>query len=154
MIVDANLIVSGTVSGATVTGQTFTGTGLILSANCIDLSCKRDMGEGEDIYLRGFITTAFTGATSVEFQAIAADDAALTSNVTVIGSSGAIPVASLIQGYRFTAEINPRLGSTGQRYMGARANIVGTATAGAAMMDFGIDLSDGGKTYPVGFSII
>lgn len=94
--------------------QTVTGTNTsVLSTNTIDLGTARDMGEGKDLYLRSQVGTAFAGATSVEIQAIVADDAALTTNVTVIGSSGAIPLASLTAAARFAVELNPRLGSLG-----------------------------------------
>lgn len=153
MYQDAALIVSGTVVGNTVAGQSFVGTGTILSANCIDLGAKRDMGEGEDLKLRAQITAACAGATSIEFQAVTADDSALAANLAVVASTGAIPIASLTVGARFVAGINPRIGSLGQRYLGARAVIVGTTTAGAALIDFGIDLEDGAKSYPSGFAI-
>jgi hypothetical protein len=154
MYVDASLVVSGSIVGNTVTGQTITGTNTsVLSTNTIDLSQKRDFGEGEDLKLRAQVTTAFAGATSVEFQAIVADDAALSSNVTVVATTGAILLAALTLGARFIADVNPRIGSIGQRYLGARAVIVGAGSAGAALIDFGIDLEDGAKFYPAGFSV-
>ena len=155
MYQDASLIVGGSVSGNTVTGQTFTGTDTsVLSANSIDLGAKRDMGVGEDLHMRVFITAAQTGGTSVEYQVITADNAALTTNVTIVGSTGAIPVASLTTGARFIADINPQIGSLGRRYLGARAVTVGAVAAGAALIDFGTDIEDGGKFYPVGFTVL
>lgn len=155
MIVDANLQVSGTITGNTVTGQTVTGTNTsVLSTNTIDLLQNRDIGEGKDLYLRSQVVTAVAGATSIEIQAIAADDAALTSNVTVIASTGAIPLASLTAGARFAAEVNPRIANKGQRYLGARYVIVGIGTAGAFVSDFGIEIQDGQKFYPSGFAVI
>jgi hypothetical protein len=137
------------------TTQTVTGTNTsVLSTNTIDLGVTRDMGEGRDLYLRSQVTTAFAGATSVEVQAIVADDAALTTNVTVIGSSGAIPLASLTLAARFAVELNPRLGSKGQRYLGARYVIVGAGSAGAVTSDIGIEVQDGAKFYASGFAVI
>jgi predicted RecA/RadA family phage recombinase len=154
MYVDGNLVVSGSVANGSFSGQTVTGTGNVLSTNTVDLLQARDLGEGEDFYLRALVTTAEAGATSVEIQAIAADDAALSTNVTVIGSSGAVPVASLTAGARFAVELNPRIGSKGQRYIGARYVITGTSTAGAIYADFGIEVQDGQKIYPAGFSVL
>lgn len=135
--------------------QTVTGTNTsVLSTNTIDLGTQRDMGEGRDLYLRSQVGTAFAGATSVEIQAITADDAALTTNVTVVGSSGAIPLASLTAAARFAVELNPRLGSKGQRYLGARYVIVGAGSAGTITSDIGIEVQDGAKFYAGGFSVI
>ena len=157
MYVDNNLVVSGAISAAgAVSVQTVTGTNTsVLSTNTIDLLQARDMGEGNDLLkLRAEVLTAFAGATSVEIQAIVADDAALSSNVTVIGSSGAIPLASLTLGARFAVELNPRIGSKGQRYLGARYVIVGAGSAGAVFTDFGSEYQDGQKFYPNGFAVL
>lgn len=156
MYVDNLLVVSGAVSAAgVVSGQTVTGTGNVLSTNTIDLLQARDIGEGNDLLkLRAEVLTAFAGATSVEFQAIIADDAGLTTNVTVIGTTGAIPLAQLTAGARFAAELSPRLGNKGQRYLGGRFVIVGTSSAGAAFVDFGAEYQDGQKFYPSGFAVL
>jgi len=155
MYVDNNLLLSGAISGSTITGQTVTGTNTsVLSTNTVDLLQARDMGEGQDLYLRAQVVTAVAGATSIEVQAIAADDAALTSNVTVIGTTGAIPLASLTAGARLASAINVRLASKGQRYLGARYVIVGTGSAGAFVCDLGIDIQDGQKFYPSGFAVL
>lgn len=134
--------------------QTVTGTNTsVLSTNTIDLGTQRDIGAGKDLYLRAQVGTAFAGLTSLEIQAIAADDAALTTNVTVIGSTGAIPLASLTAAARFAAELNPRLGSKGQRYMGARYVIVGAGSAGTLTADVGVEVQDA-KTYASGYTVI
>lgn len=154
MIVDSNLILSGTIVGNSVAGQTVTGTGNVLSTNTADLLTNRDVGEGQDLFVRSQITTTFTGLTAMEIQVIVADDAALTSNVTVIGSTGAIPVAQLTAGARFAAGVNPRLRSIGQRYFGVRYVITGTGTAGAVFSDLGDALQDGQKFYSSGFAVL
>ena len=154
MYQDAALIVAGSVSGNAVTPQALYGSSTsVLSSYSIDLSTKRDMGEGEDLLMRVTNIAAYTGGTSVEFQAIIADDAALTTNVTVIGTTGAIAVASLTAGSRLVADLTPQIGSLGRRYLGARAVNVGANTTGTSLIDFTIDVEDGGKFYPVGFSV-
>ena len=155
MYCDNFLLVSGAISAAgVVSGQTVTGASSVLSTNTVDLGQARDMGSGEDFYARAQVLTAFTGLTALEIQAIVADDAALSSNVTVVGSTGAIPVASLTAGARFAWEINPRIASKGQRYLGVRYVPTGTGTAGAVFADFGIEIQDGQKFYPAGFSVL
>ncbi len=148
MIVDANLIAAGGLSAAGVAAyQTVTGTGSILSTNAIDLSQARDVGAGTDLWLRVLVGAAFAGVTAVEFQAIQADDAALGTNVNVIASTGAIPVANLTAGKRLAAGLNDRLGTPGQRYLGVRFILTGTGTAGTVFADFGVEVQDS-KAYP------
>ena len=159
MYTDANLLVSGVLAGTaitpTITGQTVTGASAVLSTNTIDLLTARDIGEGNDLLkARVEVVTAFTGLTALQVDVIQADDAALSSNVAVIGSSGAIPVASLTLGARFEVELNARIGSKGQRYMGLRYTPTGTGTAGAVVGDFGDGYTDGQKFYPSGFAVL
>ena len=101
--VDNNLLVSGAISATgVISGQTVFSAGTsVLSTNTIDLGTARDMGEGSDLFGRFEYTVAAVGGTSIEMQVISADDAALSVNVTVIGTTGAIPVASLTLGWRY-----------------------------------------------------
>jgi hypothetical protein len=135
-------------------GQTVTGASSVLSTNTIDLSQNRDIGAGEDLYGRFQVGTAFAGVTALEFQIIAADDAALTTNVAVLASTGAIPVAQLVANARFAANLSPRIGSKGQRYVGARFVPTGTGTAGTVTADIGLEVQDGQKFYPGGFAVL
>lgn len=154
MYTDNNLIAAGGVSAlGAVTFQTPATTGSTLSTNVIDLGTNRDISEGLDLFLRAQTGAAYTGLTSLEIQAVTADDAALSVNVTVLTSTGAIPLALLTAGSRFAASLNPRIGSKGQRYLGARFVVVGTSTAGSSFVDFGAEIQDGQKFYPSGFSI-
>lgn len=156
MYVDNNLLVSGSVgaTGALTAQNVFSAGTSVLSTNTIDLLQARDLGEGTNLYGRWEWLTAAVGGTSIEMQVIVADDAALSTNVTVVGTTGAVPVASLVIGSRWAAQINMRLGLKGQRYMGCRYVNVGTTTAGAVMGDIGLDVTEGNKFYPVGFSIL
>lgn len=166
MMCDALLALHGSITGNTVTGaNAFASGASVNSANVIDLSSgyapnsigaaqTRDMGAGNDYAkLRVAITTAYSGGTSVEFQICTSDDAGQSTNVTVIGSTGAIAVASASLGARFEAEINTRLLSKGQRYLWMRAVNVGANAAGAIYADIGPDIEDF-KTYPVGFPVL
>jgi hypothetical protein len=155
--VDNNLIVSGSVSATGAIGfQTVTGSSAVLSTNTIDLGVARDIGEGTDLFLRVQVGTTFTGLTNLDLEAIVADDAALSVNVTSIDVIKAVPVAQLTAGARFAINLNPQLRSafTGRRYLGARYTPTGTGTAGTVFADLGDGVQDSGKSYASGFSII
>jgi hypothetical protein len=147
MYADALLSLSST--------QTVTGTNTsVTSSNTVDQLVATDIGEGNHLMGRFEVGTAFAGLTTLEMQIIAADDAALSSNVTVIGTTGAIALAALTAGARFVCEINPRIGSKGQRYLGARYVIVGAGSAGTITADIGLGIQDGQKFYPTGITVI
>jgi len=124
-----------------------------VSTDTIDLSVARDIGEGQDLYMNFAVTTALAGGTSVKFEVIQADNAALSSGVEVIGSSDAVVTASLVAGYNTAVRINPQIGSKGKRYLGARYTISGTYTAGAVTADIVTDIQDGKKFYASGFTV-
>ena len=162
MIIDRNLTVSGALAGTalvpSLTGQTVTGASAVLSTDTVDLSQARDIGQGNDLLKAHLqVVAAFTGLTALTAEVIVADDAALTTNVTVVGSSGSIPVAELIIGARFAIELNPRLNAAarlGRRYLGIRYTPTGTGTAGSVFASFGMDYQDGNKAYPSGFAVL
>lgn len=155
MYVDNNLVLSGSVSATGVIGyQTVTGSAAVLSTNTIDLGVARDIGEGEDLYLRVQVGTAFAGLTNLDVEVITADDAALTTNVTSVAAVKGIPVASLGAGARVAVELSPQLRSNGRRYLGARYTPTGTGTAGTLFADIGLEVQDNGKQYASGFAVI
>lgn len=156
MLHDAKTMVSGVIGANNfITPQTVTGTGVsVLSDYSIDLQAPQDIGEGQDVYLNAQVATAVTGGTSVEVQIISATDAALTGTVTVLGTTGAIPVASLVAGYRAVLKVPEKIGSIGQRYLGVRYVTVGAVAAGAWIAGFGLDNGgDSKKFYPGNFSV-
>lgn len=155
MLQDSKLLVSGAISGVdnSITPQTVTGTGNVLSTNTIDLLQNRDIGEGNTIFCRSVVGAAQAGSTSVEIQVITTDDAALSVNLVILASSGAIPVANLTAGALIDIALPPRPSSKGQRYLGVRYVITGTSTAGSFTTDFGLEIIDSKKFYPSGFAI-
>jgi hypothetical protein len=155
MYLDRNLTVSGTLSGTTWTGQSIVGTGNILSTDSIDLSSARDIGSGNEYpILHAVIGTAVAGATSVEIQVVTADNDALSTNLTVISTSGAIPVASLTAGSRWAILISPALmGRVARRFLGVRYVITGTSTTGTVVAHFGLDTQDGQRFYASGYTV-
>ena len=126
-----------------------------VSTNTVDLGAQaRDIGAGEDLYVDFRITTAFAGGTSTKFEVIVADDAALTSNVQVVGSSNDALTATLVQGAATAVRINPILGSKGKRYLGARYTVTGTNTAGKVTANLVHGTQDSGKFYNSGFTLV
>jgi hypothetical protein len=144
MITDKNLRVS--------TDQAVTTTAV--SSDTIDLSVARDIGEGHDLYMNFAVTEAFAGGTSTNFEVIIADNAALSSNVVVIGASGATVTADLTLGKNIAVRLNPQIGSLGKRYVGARYTVSGTNTAGKVTADIVETIQDGKKYYASGFSVV
>lgn len=146
MITDKFLLVS---SAQAVTASA-------VSTDKVDLSTARDIGEGEDLYMVFTVDTAFTaaGAATMEMQVVVADDAALSTNVTVVGTSGAIAKTALTAGATFAVRINPLIGSLGRRYFGANYVVAtGPMTAGAVSANVVHDIQDGKKFYASGFTV-
>ena len=125
-----------------------------VSTDTVDLSVARDMGEGGDLYMNFAMTEAFAGGTSTNFEVIIADNAALSSNVVVIGASGAIVTASLTLGTNVAVRLNPQIASLGKRYLGARYTVSGTNSAGKVTADMVMDVQDGKKFYASGFTVV
>jgi hypothetical protein len=125
-----------------------------VSTDTVDLSVARDIGEGGDLYMNFAMTEAFAGGTSTNFEVIIADNAALSSNVVVIGASGAIVTASLTLGTNVAVRLNPQIASLGKRYLGARYTVSGTNSAGKVTADMVMDVQDGKKFYASGFTVV
>lgn len=125
-----------------------------VSTDKIDLSVARDIGEGEELFMNFAVTTAFAGGTSVKFEVVIADDAAISSNVEVVGSSDAVLTAALVAGKNEAVRINPKIASLGRRYMAARYTVVGTYSAGKVTADVVMDIQDGRKFYASGFAVV
>lgn len=107
----------------------------------IDLGSKGYMA-GDPPYVYVKVGTAFAGGTSVDFQLVMADDAALTSNKVVLQTSGAIVTASLTAAsipYKAKLPIS----KITKRYLGMQAVSVGVHTTG----DFTAGLADEVPNY-------
>jgi hypothetical protein len=156
MIIDNNLILSGAISAAgVVTGQTVTGTNTsVLSTNTIDLGSARDIGKGEPLEVAIEVITAASGGTSVQFQLIQADDAALTTNVQVIVQTDAIAVATLTAGKQIPLHVDRVDPYPARRYLGVRYALVGTVAAGAYLSAVVKSIADPGTYYPNGFAVL
>lgn len=161
MIIDNNLTFSGSWANGVWTGQTVTGTNTtVTSANVLDTGSTSpnqpvDLGMGESLRIAFDVTTAFAGATSVEMRLVSADDAALSSNVQVINSTGAIPIASLAQGAHFALHVDRSAPYPARRYLGIQYVIVGAGSAGAIVANMVSTFQDAkNTTYKSGFSVL
>jgi len=102
--------------------------GTYLGQNGIAVGHARGIQVGHPLDLICRVGTAFAGGTSVEFQLVQADDAALTTNKEVILSSGAIAEAKLTADTIVFKGPMPR--KVSRAYIGIQATGVGTHTAG------------------------
>jgi len=137
-VIDAFTTLFGSYSATAPTGQNvFSNASSVVSAESYDThggsptAQAIDLGEGQPLYLNATVTTPFAGGTSGELQIISADDAALTTNVTVLASSGALAIALLAAGAKLSVplgKVDPRVL---RRYVGGRVVSVGNNSAGA-----------------------
>lgn len=122
-----------------------------LSDNSIDLGDRStvddlgnplnsDPGRGSEVELECQVVETFTsgGAATVTVEVVMADNAALSTNLTVIKQTPAIAKASLVAGskFRISADLPPGIS---QRYLGLRYT-VGTADGTAGKVTAGIVL--------------
>lgn len=146
-ILDTFALFSGSYANGALTGQTVTGTGVTVNGtNVYDtqagLDQAVDLGMGEEMDLEVDVMTAFSGGTSVEIQAVTADDSALSANVQVLGSSGPIPIANLTAGARYAVGVPKSSPHVIRRYFGVRYVLVGAVAAGAVAAFFTKDAGD------------
>lgn len=82
------------------------------------------------------VVEAFATGTSVQAQLVSADDAALTSNLTVLQETDVIPTASLVLGYRFKITALPP--GISKRYIGLRYVLAGASAFTTGKVTAGI----------------
>ena len=127
MILDNFAFLSGAVSATgALTGQLITANSQ-LSTNTMDLgplaiggNQVADLGAGDALEIAIGILVAPATATTVQFQLIQADDAALTSNVQVINQTDAFAIASLPAGTVVPLHYDRAAPYAPKRYIGVR----------------------------------
>lgn len=163
MILDNFTLLSGSVSAAGVlSGQLLTANST-LSTNTLDLgplslggNQAGDIGAGNQLELEISVLVAPTAVTDVTFQLVQADDAALTSNLQVIGQTGAFPIASLPAGTLVPLAVNNAAPYAQKRYVGVRYVASGGTTLAsmsvvAALAKDGQDVKN--LYYKSGFAV-
>lgn len=130
-------------------------TATAVSTDAVDLGAAgREIGTGRQLFAVAHVMEAFTasGAATLTVDLIEADDAALTSNVDALSSSGAIPKATLVVGYKVVLPVPPRANVGGQRYHGFRYTVAtGPMTAGKVTSHFTTAV-ERANTYPSGLN--
>lgn len=102
----------------------------------------RNLGRGVPIPMMMLVSTTFATLTSLTITLETADNAALSSGAVVLATSGAIPAASLVQGFRPTfGQWLPS--ATMKDFFGLRYTVGGSnATAGAIWAALGTESQD------------
>ena len=143
MILDKNLLLAE--------GQAITATAI--SENVIRIpdagtvhgegaAIARNLGPGEEVPILIQVIEAFATLTSLTITLETADNAALSTNNEVLFSTGAIPVASLIAGYRSAVRVLPD--HVLRDYLGLRFTVTGTnASAGKITAAIGTEVNAG-----------
>lgn len=128
MILDMNLTLSE--------NQAITATAI--SANVIQVPASgtvhgegaaipRNPGPGKEIPILIQVTEDFDNLTSLTITMETADNAALSTNAEVLFSTGAIPLADLVAGYRTSVRVMPD--KVLRDYLGFRYTVAGTNPA-------------------------
>ena len=100
----------------------------------------RELGPGVEIPLLIQVTTTFLTLTSLTITLETADTAGLSSNAVVLYSTGAVPVASLVAGYKVPVRVFPN--GALKDFLGVRYTVTGTnASAGTitAALTMGVE---------------
>lgn len=134
------------------------GTGNLLATDVIDLGAgARDIGNGGALnFYHSLNTAAPAGGTSIEFQVVTSGDPTFATDVTVLGSTGAIALADMPINF-LTFQPVPRAAGAGgkaKRYLTVRAVRAGTFT-GATTWSSGItyDITDYRQFYTAAYTV-
>ena len=148
MILDERVEFANDTTLPTATGTNNIGDVVDLSAGVpVQTATRIGADASKQIFVHFTVKTAVTsgGAATVAFQVVTADDAALTTNVVIHNQTDAIPVASLVAGYREIVALPQKVGG---RYLGIRENVA-TAALTAGAIDSGIMYDETGTyAYP------
>lgn len=170
MITDANLTLSGSYTNGVWTGQSVAAVvSTLTSTNVIDLASMTggpvinqpsDFGAGKLlICVFNILVTVTGGASTIAFQLVDADDAAISVNVNVINQTDALPIANLTAGTIVPLELDRVAPYVPRRYLAARYVIAGaTTTAGTVAANLVETVDDvtllGKSAYKGGFVVL
>jgi predicted RecA/RadA family phage recombinase len=163
-VVDAFTHIFGSfdAAGNVVAQNIFSAGAAVVSGSSIDTTGATkqlqaaDLGEGQPLYLNVTFINAVVGGTGVDVQVISADDAALTTNVTVLAASGPIATAALKAGSKVSVPIGKYDPRALRRYVGGQVVSAGTTTAGSINGGIGPFTGDRSKqqNYQSGYAIL
>jgi hypothetical protein len=103
---------------------------------------SRDLGPGQEVPILIQVVEDFATLTSLTISLETADNAALSTNAEVLFSTGAIPAASLLAGYRTAVRVLPDF--VLRDYLGLRFTVGGSdATAGQITAALGTEVNAG-----------
>lgn len=125
MILNQNLLFS---DNQAITATAISANVLSFPANSIapyeTAAIARDLGSGTPIPMLIQVVEAFNTLTSLTITLETADNAALSTAPVVLGTSGAVPLASLIVGFRPFFRFMPA--GTVKQFLGLRYTVTGT----------------------------
>jgi hypothetical protein len=140
MIIDAQNSFTATANGALTGDSPTSHSTATASTNVIDLGVNRDIGGAvtDDLFLLCEVTAAFTSNGSATLQVqyqIAPNNAGAPGTWATYAESDAIPVANLVQGYKFL-QGRPVSPPAGSEFRFVRLNyVIGTATMTAGAIE-------------------
>ena len=107
-----------------------------------------NLGAGQPLMFEALVTADIVGATSVNFELVAADDEALTTGVIVVESSGA--VTTLTAGTRFAGTVNLH---ERKQYVGFRYTVAGGPATDGTVTSFIILDVHAYDSYPANYTV-
>lgn len=125
-----------------------------ISENVVDQGARRDVGEGQPLYVVFTINETFAALTSLTIDVDASAEAALTASTSIGNVVLTLAQGELDAGKQYFIQIRPQSASIGQQYLGVTYTVEGSAaTAGKITADIVLDIQDGLKHYPSGFTV-
>lgn len=141
MILDQNLVFSDSQNLAQAAGSYLSDKSVNLGpvgSPVVGGPLASDLGKGNVPELLVQVVTAFTTSASgtLQVQLVMADDAPLTTNLTVLCETTTLAVAALVAGYQFRLQLPPGIS---QQYLGLKY-IIGTGAMTAGKVTAGLIL--------------
>lgn len=150
-----SLLIGSVDAAGVITPSSCAGTNnTVLGTNTYGLQAKGNLANSGDIYGLFTFTTGVLSGTSVEMQIIGADNAGMSINVEVLGTTGAIPIAQCGTGITFRVALNSRGSSLGKQYISCRIINVGTMTGENMIVFLDADPVDQRQAYPSGYTVL
>lgn len=149
MLTDANLTVSGSISGNTVSGQALSGTAN--STYSVDTGLAvHDVGRGEKLKAVVDILATPTGTSPTIQVAVVQSASADLSSPNVLGQTAALTVTA---GAQIVLDVPRPDPFSPKRYLGLVYTLGGTSPGFSVFGTFVKDVGDAQQNYPSGFTV-